>query len=83
MPKLPSPRRTIVSPRRSARNSSGSVAETPSKSISPSRSNQSTPLVTERAKFPACRYSFPSASTRHPASTSVRTAPASRARATS
>ncbi len=63
--------------------SSGSVAETPSKSISPCRSNQSTPLVTESVKCPACRYSLPSASTRHPASSSVRTAAASRARAMS
>ena len=57
-------------PRRSARSSCGQRRRSRPRSRSPAcRSNQSTPLVTDRLKRPACRYSFPSASTRQPAAT--------------
>ena len=62
----PSCKSTAPSPLAKAERSSGISAITPPKSIDPESSNQSIPLFTFHATFPAGRYRRPDTSTAHP-----------------
>ena len=66
IPREPSCKSTAPSPLAKAERSSGISAITPPKSIDPESSNQSIPLFTFHATFPAGRYRRPDTSTAHP-----------------